>query len=144
MSAPTFENFAPTTMVNNELRLVNQEDCSICYGEDNSKAVTTACGHVFHENCLNPWLAKSKTCPLCRRDLSVPIEFKNWHILAAAGAALVTGGSTQLTGAFFKSFGEYLQNEGGKFYYISAAIVGAYALKSLYDTTKNWYNRTNN
>lgn len=24
------------------------------------------CGHAFHANCLTIWLAKSKTCPVCR------------------------------------------------------------------------------
>ncbi len=29
----------------------------------------TACHHFFHEECLKPWLALKKTCPLCRHIL---------------------------------------------------------------------------
>lgn len=29
----------------------------------------TPCQHFFHEECLEQWLRRSKTCPLCRKDL---------------------------------------------------------------------------
>ncbi len=42
-----------------------KDNCSICLLEmiDHTE---TACHHFFHEECLKPWLALKKTCPLCR------------------------------------------------------------------------------
>merc|ERR1712137_660720 len=46
--------------------------CSICledFGKD-KEIRQTPCGHCFHKSCLNGWLTQSRTCPLCRTDLS--------------------------------------------------------------------------
>ena len=43
--------------------------CSICLGDINlfDKEVSiTKCGHFFHANCLNSWLAQQMNCPECR------------------------------------------------------------------------------
>ena len=32
-----------------------------------STIVTGKCGHSFHQECINLWLNKSKTCPICRQ-----------------------------------------------------------------------------
>ena len=48
-------------------------DCSICFctlqteGCDNKKL---CCGHEYHTACINTWLEKSRTCPLCRCDVT--------------------------------------------------------------------------
>lgn len=31
--------------------------------------VTTACGHVYHKECIDSWLDTSETCPNCRHNL---------------------------------------------------------------------------
>jgi len=45
------------------------EDCFICFeslqGETLVQCVTT-CKNYFHEECLQIWLTKNRTCPLCR------------------------------------------------------------------------------
>ena len=33
-----------------------------------------SCGHIFHYECLQAWLAKQSTCPLCRADLSSSVN----------------------------------------------------------------------
>ena len=48
-----------------------QETCIICLGEFNSedKIKKFFCGHIFHENCLNAWINKSVTCPMCKYNI---------------------------------------------------------------------------
>ena len=64
-------------MTNNQSRLVNNQnriaDCSIClrdiyFGTER----TTPCNHIFHRICLETWLNRSPTCPLCRARLPRP------------------------------------------------------------------------
>jgi hypothetical protein len=39
--------------------------CSVCL-EEGSSDVVLACGHVFHWDCVRPWLDARNACPLCR------------------------------------------------------------------------------
>ncbi|XP_074279914.1 E3 ubiquitin-protein ligase RING1-like [Silene latifolia] len=43
--------------------------CSICLGEYQEKEVLRImpkCGHSFHLSCIDLWLIKQATCPVCR------------------------------------------------------------------------------
>jgi hypothetical protein len=46
------------------------DNCSICFSSltdsPDSPTKTTHCEHTFHEQCLQDWLLRSHTCPLCR------------------------------------------------------------------------------
>jgi hypothetical protein len=46
--------------------------CAICF-ESLNKQVTelagTLCGHIFHMSCINKWLPKNGSCPMCRFEL---------------------------------------------------------------------------
>lgn len=45
--------------------------CAICIDafEDEDIVRGLICGHVFHQDCLDPWLIKRKACcPMCKRD----------------------------------------------------------------------------
>jgi len=45
-------------------------ECALCL-EDYSQGeevLKLPCGHLFHENCVGPWFAKSLLCPLCQRE----------------------------------------------------------------------------
>lgn len=45
--------------------------CAICIDtfEPNDMVRGLICGHVFHQECLDPWLIKRKACcPMCKRD----------------------------------------------------------------------------
>ena len=37
-------------------------------------AQLSACGHTFHDECLSRWLTRSRSCPLCRRHPSWPMD----------------------------------------------------------------------
>ncbi|KAJ0967063.1 hypothetical protein J5N97_023980 [Dioscorea zingiberensis] len=45
--------------------------CSVCRDEVRAGAIATQmpCGHVYHRDCILPWLALRNSCPVCRREL---------------------------------------------------------------------------
>jgi hypothetical protein len=45
--------------------------CPVCLVdyEIGDKAKFVPCGHIFHPECLDPWLKKNNTCPVCRHEL---------------------------------------------------------------------------
>ncbi|KAL5802853.1 hypothetical protein ACOSQ3_031298 [Xanthoceras sorbifolium] len=48
------------------------EDCSICledYNDGDLCRVFPVCNHMFHLKCIDPWLKKQLTCPICRKCL---------------------------------------------------------------------------
>ena len=46
------------------------EECSICYEAIKSEdSVKLKCKHVFHKECMEQWVKKSGTCPLCRYNI---------------------------------------------------------------------------
>jgi len=51
--------------------LDKQDTCPVC--EENlvltESILRLPCSHVFHENCLLPWLTCHNTCPICRLEL---------------------------------------------------------------------------
>lgn len=48
--------------------------CTVCceHIELTKKGMFMPCGHVYHPDCLMPWLEKNNTCPVCRFEL--PLE----------------------------------------------------------------------
>ncbi|XP_047342681.1 RING-H2 finger protein ATL54-like [Impatiens glandulifera] len=48
---------------------IEDAECSICLGEYEEKQVLRilpGCGHNFHIGCIDLWLRKHSTCPVCR------------------------------------------------------------------------------
>mmetsp|Transcript_29770 Transcript_29770/g.48082 ORF Transcript_29770/g.48082 Transcript_29770/m.48082 type:complete len:271 (-) Transcript_29770:421-1233(-) len=48
-----------------------QLDCAVCKDElsNEDSAVEMPCSHLFHENCILPWLESHNSCPVCRHEL---------------------------------------------------------------------------
>lgn len=48
------------------------ESCSICFEPMNTIRYRrkTICGHTFCSDCLQEWLHKKKSCPLCNRSFT--------------------------------------------------------------------------
>ena len=45
--------------------------CSVCITdlELGTKSLFLPCGHIFHGECIKPWLKDNNTCPVCRKEL---------------------------------------------------------------------------
>lgn len=54
---------------------LNCKECSICYNKISSLNTKLSCGHEFHTNCIDDWLERSSSCPLCRKEIQ-PLKFK--------------------------------------------------------------------
>nr|CAB3490618.1 unnamed protein product [Digitaria exilis] len=53
---------------------MEEETCSVCLAElEDGEAVRVlpACMHYFHTACVEEWLRKSATCPICRAPLTM-------------------------------------------------------------------------
>lgn len=48
-----------------------RQDCAICLCERRAGDVAAEmpCGHLFCVECIEPWLARSSSCPVCRYEL---------------------------------------------------------------------------
>lgn len=58
--------------------MVEAEDecCPVCltaFEEGDSLRLLPHCSHVFHPECIDPWLHRRATCPLCRANLERPL-----------------------------------------------------------------------
>ncbi|XVF73284.1 hypothetical protein PTKIN_Ptkin12aG0189300 [Pterospermum kingtungense] len=71
----------PTLMFNREaFNSIEDAQCSICLGEYQEKEVLRImpkCGHNFHLSCIDVWLRKQSTCPVCRLPLQDSSEAKH-------------------------------------------------------------------
>lgn len=48
--------------------------CSICLDnlydeEEHKEIIKIKCNHMFHKECLEPWLRKQRNCPLCKNKI---------------------------------------------------------------------------
>jgi len=58
----------------NEGSLCESTCCCIClepYSDTDSPVCLRACAHAFHRLCLERWVRRHPTCPVCRRNLTV-------------------------------------------------------------------------
>ncbi|XP_009598352.1 RING-H2 finger protein ATL7-like isoform X1 [Nicotiana tomentosiformis] len=56
---------------------VKDTQCSVCLGDyqaDDRLQQIPVCGHTFHMDCIDLWLATHSTCPLCRQSLLTPAK----------------------------------------------------------------------
>jgi E3 ubiquitin-protein ligase RNF115/126 len=52
--------------------------CSVCW-EDfgvGDNVIRLDCEHIYHPDCILPWLKLHGTCPVCRKDLNQPEEME--------------------------------------------------------------------
>ncbi|VVT49320.1 uncharacterized protein SAPINGB_P002212 [Magnusiomyces paraingens] len=66
-----------TTKSGNNVTVVDNDlsTCAVCIDdmtpEDSVRVLS--CGHIFHDECIGPWLLSRRACcPMCKRDLYAP------------------------------------------------------------------------
>ena len=74
----TDESFeAIQTVTASEVGLTDQQ-CAICMGDfaESERLKVLPCSelHAFHEECIQQWLSKQSSCPLCRNECGVRRE----------------------------------------------------------------------
>ncbi|KAH0462362.1 hypothetical protein IEQ34_009937 [Dendrobium chrysotoxum] len=68
----TWPTLTYTEAMSQDPRAVVASCCYICHvdyeeqGEDNTLRLLPECGHLFHAACVDPWLRRRQTCPVCR------------------------------------------------------------------------------
>jgi hypothetical protein len=75
METLTEEQFAmfPEVEYGSSLKKCNSTTCSICLEDfgKREKVRLLPCGHLFHSQCVSPWLTKrSSHCPLCKENFN--------------------------------------------------------------------------
>ena len=50
---------------------MQKKECQVCFDQfkDEDKLYKLPCKHLFHTECILPWLDKHNTCPSCRHEL---------------------------------------------------------------------------
>ncbi|KAG5037063.1 hypothetical protein AAZX31_07G075300 [Glycine max] len=79
--APGFVAAIPTLNFNHEaFSSIETTQCVICLAEYKEKEllrIIPKCGHTFHLSCIDMWLRKQSTCPVCRLSLQNAFESKH-------------------------------------------------------------------
>jgi hypothetical protein len=58
---------------NNNDNINNINTCSICLEDINNSNYKLKCNHEFHKSCIDGWLKKNTTCPICRSHIVINI-----------------------------------------------------------------------
>jgi E3 ubiquitin-protein ligase BIG BROTHER-like protein len=63
----------PTLVVDTTSGAAKDDKCAVCcmefeHGEEGCCSLPR-CGHVFHFECVEPWLRENKSCPTCKTEV---------------------------------------------------------------------------
>ncbi|KAI3816331.1 hypothetical protein L1987_16024 [Smallanthus sonchifolius] len=71
--APPAASSAVEALLTVKVKLTESEVCAICKDKliNNEEEVVKQlpCGHMYHGDCIVPWLGSRNTCPVCRYEL---------------------------------------------------------------------------
>lgn len=130
------------------------QDCSICLEEMSSSLKKIACGHEFHKECIDRWIAENlhPECPICR---SLIVEEQSWSQKFQLQAQLCCAKTLFFFFYFLGIFNLYLATSindnlgllwslltfctfpNPKFMYMNGLLGGAYSTVQLYDLLYN-------
>ncbi|CAB1322257.1 unnamed protein product [Coregonus sp. 'balchen'] len=71
----TIERFTYPHKYQKDEELDTDEKCTICLSmlEDGEDVRRLPCMHLFHQACVDQWLATSRKCPICRVDIETQL-----------------------------------------------------------------------
>ncbi|XP_075619598.1 E3 ubiquitin-protein ligase RNF128 [Balearica regulorum gibbericeps] len=78
------------------------DSCVVCIElyKPNEVVRILTCNHLFHKNCIDPWLLEHRTCPMCKCDI---LKVLGVEVDAEEGAesvqAAVSGGTSNVSTA---------------------------------------------
>ncbi|XP_010934436.1 RING-H2 finger protein ATL39 [Elaeis guineensis] len=107
------------TMKYNRETFHSREDaqCTICLGEYQDREILRimpACGHNFHRSCIDIWLQKQSTCPICRLSLNDLIEAKDVAFQAVNRLQVSNDHTNQWVLPSFQLLGGSRNNQGSQ------------------------------
>ena len=61
----------PTETLSSKTNNLTNDRCTICLSNfvDGDKVRTLPCFHVFHKECIDEWLQRNQTCPICKAPI---------------------------------------------------------------------------
>ena len=77
MSNEQIDRLESTHVTDDLSKSLSEECCSICldsFGEGLTIRKLASCHHVFHQKCIDEWLARKGECPNCKRNLRTSIN----------------------------------------------------------------------
>jgi hypothetical protein len=69
-----FQNINPVEPSAPPMEKIDSFECIICLEHMGENLATTMCGHVFHNQCIQQCLSKSKRCPICNNGVNSVIK----------------------------------------------------------------------
>ncbi|ORZ15889.1 hypothetical protein BCR42DRAFT_416099 [Absidia repens] len=69
----------PKRAISEKEFIEDQIDCAVCKDDFNISelVIELPCQHVFHDDCIKPWLKVNGTCPVCRHSVAPPTTSAN-------------------------------------------------------------------
>ena len=85
------------------------KQCAICLDdfEGGQEVMVTPCNHLFHEDCIMPWVTSNGQCPVCRFKICEraenPSSFDN-NIANLSPSDLISGELLSIISAMEEAF----------------------------------------
>ncbi|KAL9224336.1 hypothetical protein vseg_000380 [Gypsophila vaccaria] len=91
-AAKTAVEGLPSVDVTEEMMRSDSSQCAVCMDEFElgAQAKQMPCKHVFHKDCIVPWLELHNSCPVCRYEL--PTDDPDYEQRSRGGGGSAAGG----------------------------------------------------